>query len=162
MSYEEFKSQYLSLQDTLYKVAYYILESDDDAQDAVQDLYLRLWMRRDELTEIRNVKAYCLTILKNICLDRIRSASTIKRESVNDTLLLQNATQEEILHAQQCLEQVKRIMAALPEREALVLRLRVFDNLEYEQISEMTGMSNLTLRVLLSNARKKIKNIIER
>ena len=81
MGPEEFSRTYLPLRDAAYRVALHLLESSDDAMDAVQDLYIRLWERRDALDAVRNPGAYCITLTRNICIDRIRSASKIDRQA---------------------------------------------------------------------------------
>ena len=81
MGPEEFSRTYLPLRDATYRVALHLLESSDDAMDAVQDLYIRLWERRDALDAVRNPGAYCITLVRNICIDRIRSAAKIDRKA---------------------------------------------------------------------------------
>ena len=75
MDYKEFCDIYLPLTDGLYKVAFYILESEQDAKDAVQDLYIKLWDSRDTLDSVHNPMGYGIRLLKNICIDRIRKES---------------------------------------------------------------------------------------
>ena len=75
MTQAQFHNTYLSLTDTLYRIAYFMLESRAEAEDAVQEVFLKLWESRDSLDGIRSPKAYCITLLKNHCLDRIRRAS---------------------------------------------------------------------------------------
>ena len=72
MTSERFAADYLSLSETFWQVAWYILEDAAEAEDAVQELYLRLWKNRDALDGIRSPKGYGLTLLRNLCLDRIR------------------------------------------------------------------------------------------
>ena len=67
-----FKRDYLSLYQKLYRVAYYILESEADAEDALQELYLKLWNLRDHLELIRNPQSYGSLMIRNLCIDRIR------------------------------------------------------------------------------------------
>ena len=79
MTAGEFKEKYLPLGEPLYRVAFYMLESGADAEDAVQDLFVRLWSSRDSLDSVRNPKAYCITMLRNICIDRMRAAASSVR-----------------------------------------------------------------------------------
>ena len=72
MTTKQFTDIYLTFGGLLYKVAFYILESRADAEDAVQDLYIRLWNSRDSLENVRNPKSYCVTLMKHLCIDRIR------------------------------------------------------------------------------------------
>ena len=72
MTTARFQSEYLSQAGTFYRVAFYILEDATEAEDAVQELFLRLWNGRDALDGIRNPAGYGIRVLRNLCLDRIR------------------------------------------------------------------------------------------
>ena len=73
MTESRFHTEWLPLQGRFYRVAYYILENESDAKDAVQELYLKLWSLRDHLDLIRDPAAYGSLLLRNLCIDRIRA-----------------------------------------------------------------------------------------
>lgn len=161
MTAERFRKEYLPLQDELYRVAFYILESTPDAEDAVQDLYLRLWDAADALDGISSPKAYCIRLLRNICVDKLRRC----RPDGEEKLPLQasdEALPDERLDGRQKLEAAIGRMSMLSESERTVLMMKVFDDLSYEQIQKRTGLSYLSLRVHLSNARRKIRKSIDK
>lgn len=161
MTAERFRKEYLPLQDELYRVAFYILESTPDAEDAVQDLYLRLWDAADALDGISSPKAYCIRLLRNICVDKLRRC----RPDGEEKLPLQasdEALPDERLDGRQKLEAAIGRMSTLSESERTVLMMKVFDDLSYEQIQKRTGLSYLSLRVHLSNARRKIRKSIDK
>ena len=72
MTETQFHNVWIPLQARFYRVAWYLLEDRDDAADAVQDLYVKLWGLRDMLDEIKNPSAYGILLIRNICIDRIR------------------------------------------------------------------------------------------
>lgn len=161
MTPERFTQDYLPLKDDLYKVAFYILESGADAEDAVQDLYLKLWDAGDALDTIRAPKAYCISLLRNICIDRLRryrpeGEEKIPQQAADDSL------QDERMSERQKIEAAIKQMSSLSDSERIVLKLKVFDDLSYEEIQKLTGLSQLSMRVHLSNARRKIRKAIER
>lgn len=161
MTAERFRKEYLPLQDELYRVAFYILESTPDAEDAVQDLYLRLWDAADALDGISSPKAYCIRLLRNICVDKLRRC----RPDGEEKLPLQASDEtlpDERLDGRQKLEAAIGRMSTLSESERTVLMMKVFDDLSYEQIQKRTGLSYLSLRVHLSNARRKIRKSIDK
>ena len=156
MTESRFHKDYLPLAETLYRIAYYMLESEAEAQDAVQEVYLKLWESRAALADVRMPKAYCIRMLKNICTDRIRRARLLSYpkqlpeiESV--------APSDDTIDRKTRLNKVLEAVKALPERQRQVFILRTMDNLSYEEISKRTGINYLTCRVLLSQARSKIK-----
>ena len=57
----------------LYAVALSLTCNEQEAEDAVQDAFLRLWTRRDSLPSMENAEAYCVTLTRHICHDRLRS-----------------------------------------------------------------------------------------
>ena len=160
MDAAEFKAIWLPLEDGFYRVALYILEDAADAADAVQDLYIRLWVSREKLDSIRQSKAYGLTMLKNICLDRIRHAKVAKTEPL-EAAKFRIGSEEDVMAAKETVRAVERAMKSLPDNQQKVLRLRVFENMEYDEIASATGLSEGSLRVLLSAARKTLRKVLE-
>lgn len=159
MNSEHFQNEWLSLAGDFYRVAYYILEDEADAEDAVQELFLKLWSGRDALDGIQSPKGYGLRVLRNLCLDRIRRS----RKTETPAVLPEPewpGRQDETVDEKERLAKVLDAIKSLPDRQREVLTLRTLDGLSYEEISRRTGINPLTLRVLLSQARRKLKNII--
>jgi len=159
MEGREFIATYMPLREPLYRIAYHILENEADAEDALQDLYVRLWNSRDALDTVGNPKGYCMVLMKNICIDRIRRASRDRMQELPDTV----SSGEDAagrLENRETLARVFKAMRGLSKGQRDVLRMRAVENLSFDEISRKTGMNNLTLRVLLSQARKKIKNAL--
>ena len=88
MTPAEFNTYWLPLGDALYRVALYLLEDKQDAEDAVQDLFLKLWEGSAQLESIKNPKAYAVMMMRNLCLDRIRVATRRPHESLSEQIPL--------------------------------------------------------------------------
>ena len=163
MGSEEFNKVWLPLAGRFFRVAYYILESEAEAQDAVQDLFVKLWKRKDSFGTINNPLALGLTMIKNICLDRVRSASRSRTIHPDPELLSSvtapDETLDEGLINRENLKMIRECMARLPEKQRKVLEMRVFENMSYPQIAQLTGLSEINVRVKLSEARKKLKRM---
>ena len=160
MTESRFSTDYLSLAGTLYRIAFYILESEADAEDAVQEVYLKLWQNRGVLDTVHSPKAYSIRMLKNLCLDRIRRASMLSFPERLPDAEGQIPPADETLDARKRLDNVLEAVKALPERHRRILILRTVEGLSYEEIARRTGMNSLTCRVLLSQARTKLKTKI--
>lgn len=160
MSASEFKATWLPLENGFYRVALYILEDAADAADAVQDLYIRLWTSRDKLDSIRQPKAYGLTMLKNICLDRLRHENVAKSEPLN-VVEFRLGDDDSVLAARETIKAVEKAMNRLPDNQRKVLQMRVFEDMEYEDIASATGLAEGSLRVMLSAARKTLRKLLE-
>lgn len=159
MTARQFTDTFLPLKEPLYRVAYYILESRQDAEDALQDLYVCLWNSRETLDVIVNPRAYCIMMMKNVCIDRIRRA---KLSFASQELAGSVADDGDVLQSLMTRERLERVMDSmnlLTDTEREVLRMHVMEDLSYDEISARTGISNLTQRVLLSRARKKMRNV---
>lgn len=156
MTGSEFRNSFLVHADCFYRVAIYIMESREEAEDAVQELFIRLWKARENLSAVKNPRAYGITMVKNICLDRMRSLEYRGRGGFPDGMVSEDSPDNRLADRER-LDEVKRAIGELPPREREVLVMKVFDGLTYEEISERTGLSNLSLRVLLSNARRRIR-----
>lgn len=147
-----------------YRVAYYILENQAMAEDAVQDLMVRLWTMRSTISEVKNPAAFGMTVIRNICLDKIRSSALAKRdfkaqEALDD--MPDNSDEiDSILIRKENLERIKQCLARLPDKQRKVLEMKVFDNKSYPEIALLTGLSETNVRVKISNARKNLKKMI--
>ncbi len=156
MTEKEFHTHYLALSDVLYRIAYYILESEDEAEDAVQETFVKLWKGRSSLDSVNNPKSYSIAILKNLCLDRIRRASRIVDIPVPEKVDT-GFDPDAAIDQKERLEKVLAAIKSLPDLQRRILVLRTVEGLSYEQISERTGTNYLTLRVLLSKARATLR-----
>ncbi|MBQ8062097.1 MAG: RNA polymerase sigma factor [Bacteroidales bacterium] len=165
MGSEEFKSIWFPLSGRFYRVAFYILESQEDAEDAVQDLFSKLWKMRGSLGSVKNPLAFGITVIRNICLDKVRSKMASRTvnpapevfESVPD----HDKDLSRSLIGKENLEKIRVCMARLPDKQRDVLEMRVFEELSFKEIADRTGMSEVNVRVKLSNARKNLKRMIE-
>lgn len=163
MNVDEFKTKYLGFHPKLYHVAYSLLESQQDAEDVLQEVYSRLWMRRKELEEVKSPEAFAVTMVKHLSLDMIRSSARKYREDASAYETISDTdTPEDQLMNKEVLGQLEAIIEKLPENQRKVIRLRSFNGCAFEEIGEMTGMTAANVRVLLSRARKSIREQFNR
>lgn len=156
----DFRKIWLPLADRFYRVAYHLLESRDDAEDAVQELYLKILSIPGKLVYVRDPAAYGITLLKNICIDRIRRRESRKAEQLEEFMAADASGPERKMTEKDTLSRVMEEMRKLPEKQAMVLRMRALEGLEYDEIASRTGLSQVNIRVLISMARKTLKKRI--
>ena len=159
MTEAAFHTVWMPLQEHFWRIAYYILESKDDASDAVQDLYLKLWGLKDTLDLIQSPKAYGGMLLKNLCIDRVRRAKP--SAPLEDANIPGKDPPDRELAAKEDVAFIGKAIQELPPGQRKLLTLRVVDGLSYEEISKKTGLSGLNARVQISQARKKLKKKYE-
>lgn len=158
MEVEDFKIQVLPLQDKLYSFALRFLGDSEDAKDAVQEVFVKLWKLRDSLDSYRSLVAFAMTVTRNHCLDRIKAKRTIPIEDnkVYSSQIV-NATPGDILEKKDLAEIVRKIINELPENQRSVIQLRDIDGFDNQEIGEVLKMDANNVRVLLSRARKKVR-----
>lgn len=158
-----FKQLLLPLYSRLQRVALRMLGNVEDAEDMVQEVYMKLWCRREELPDVQNMEAYCVALTKNMCIDRLRLAE-VDRVDV-DGVPLSLAAADDVasrLERQDAVEQVKLIIETLPEKQQQVITLRDIRDCTFEEIEEQTGLTAVNVRALLSRARKTIRERFKR
>jgi len=160
MTQEEFKIEVFPLKNKLYRFAKRLLESAEEAEDMVQEVFIKLWNRREELNNYSSIEAFAMAITKNLCLDRIRSKS-FRTERLSDRQALTlKQDPEELLEKSDFTAFVRKIIDNLPEQQKVIMHMRDIEGLEYEQIAEVTELNINAVRVNLSRARKKVRDTI--
>jgi len=154
-----FKQAYYSLHPKLYRVAFAILKNAQDAEDILQDVYCKLWDDRDKLVDIQKPEAYCVTLIKNLCMDFFRSPKVALYEQNIEEYDFPDFSPDaetELVH-KETVEIIKSQLLHLPEKQQRVLDLRAFAGCSPEEIEKITGESSENVRVLLSRARNTLK-----
>ena len=149
---------------TLYRVAYSVLRNGADAEDAVQETYLRVLRHRESLSEIRDVRVWLVRIVWNVVLDRKRRAKTRpETDDVADLARLLPATglsAEERVASAQHHERVLKAVEQLPEKEQRVLILSAFEELSSVEIAQVLGTTESTVRSRLFRARNMLADLL--
>jgi RNA polymerase sigma-70 factor (ECF subfamily) len=131
----------------------------EEAEDMVQEVYVKLWGMRDELPNYNSIEALAIRITRNLCLDQLR------RRKVNQDAMKAERLKEEShsvspaqdLEKKEEAEMIHTLIAALPEPQRSLVHLRHLEGKEYEEISEMVNMNVNAIRVSISRARKQIR-----
>ena len=158
-----FKQLLLPLYPRLQRVALRLLGNAEDAEDMVQEVYMKLWNKRDALPDVKDVEAYCVTLTKNMCIDRLRMAE-MEKADVDEvpTMLAATDDVEAQVERHDDVEQVKQIIGTLPEHQQQVIILRDMEDCSFEEIAEQTGLTAVNIRMLLSRARRTIRERFKR
>lgn len=137
------------------------MENAADAEDLVQEAYLKLWDKREGLAIISNPEAFSVTLVKNMCFDLLRSGKyTLSRQSV-ELAEVHNVSQADNFEVRDEAQQVRHIIAHLPVQQQKIVTLRDVKGCSYEEIEQVTGLNATNVRVLLSRARKRyVRNLI--
>ena len=162
MTAEEFKNKAIPMSRKLYPMLFRILKNEEETRDALQDLMLKLWSMRKELDKCVNLEAYIMTMAKNHSFDLLKKKRPSAFGEKEEYRILNVETKELNPELKEKYEQVHRIIEKLPEKLQTVIKLRDIDGFTFEEIKEITGFEPPYLRVILSRARLKVKQEVEK
>lgn len=155
----DFKIKVLPISKKMLRYASFLLKSEEDGRDVVQDVFLKLWQKRGKLDKIENIEAYVMRMIHNKCLDFIRDKKMVSfddeterkmKEEAYDSSLLTELTEAALL--------VKKLIQQLPETQRTIIELRDINQLSFEEISKITSLNINAIRVNLSRARKRVRD----
>jgi RNA polymerase sigma-70 factor (ECF subfamily) len=164
MKSSEFKLLVMPYSSRLYRMAFRLMGNREEAEDMVQEVYVKLWGMRDELPNYNSIEALAIRITRNLCLDQLR------RRKVNQDAMKAERLKEEShsvspaqdLEKKEEAEMIHTLIAALPEPQRSLVHLRHLEGKEYEEISEMVNMNVNAIRVSISRARKQMREMLEK
>lgn len=158
MEAEAFKKRFLPFHPKLYRIALALVGNKNDAEDILQEVYCKMWNKREELKNVRCPEAYSVTLVKHTCLDFFRSPQANRHQAALETVdITDNSSPDEDMERADELQTVRRIIEKLPENQKIVVKLRGLSDCSLEEIEEITGFTATNVRTLLSRARKTIK-----
>lgn len=155
MEKRTFDQEIFPLRDSLYRMALSILQSADEAQDAVQDVLMQVWEKRSELSKVENTKAFVYRSVRNKSLDIVRKRRTSSDDF--DGQISENLTPYEQTEQQDMANRIKQLIEQLPELQRSVIQMRDIEQMEIEEIAYICDITPNAVSVNLSRARGKIR-----
>ncbi|WP_338395700.1 RNA polymerase sigma factor [Fulvitalea axinellae] len=131
-----------------------------DAEDVLQEVYMKLWGSKNTLSKIENLDAYSFRMARNICLNQIRRTNFVREHGPD--IPFQAKDTENTVYFNETERIIADVFAMLPPQQAEVMHLKSFDGLENKEIAEVTGLNTEHIRVVVSRARKKIREELEK
>ncbi|MDD2798138.1 MAG: RNA polymerase sigma factor [Bacteroidales bacterium] len=157
MKAEEFKAKLLPLREKLFRIAYKMLEKEHDAEDAVQEAYLKLWQLRETLDKYDSVEAFSTVITKNICIDRLRVRYREESMSGDYPTYAAADNPHSLLERSDTHRLIQQIIEQLPPLQRMIIQMKDIEEQEVEEIATITGTNAEAVRMNLSRARKKVR-----
>ena len=158
MEQERFKKEVLPVRERLLLYARKLLDDPDDAEDVVQEVFLKLWYTRDVLDRYQNLPALATRIAQRLCLNRLKTRGRIEGDLSECLALSDDTTPYTQLERKENVERVMRIIDMLPGLQQAILRMRHVDGLEVDEIAGLTGSTPEAIRMNLSRARKRVRD----
>lgn len=157
MTQKEFLLNVLPFKDKVYRLAKRLLVSTDEAEDATQELFMKLWNKKEEISSLRSIEAYAMTMTKNFCLDRLKSKQASNLTLVHSNYISNDVLLDKKLEIENSGQIVRKLMDKLPEQQRIIIQLRDIEEYDYDEICEIVEMNQTAVRVALSRARKTIR-----
>ena len=164
MKSSEFKLLVMPHSSRLYRMAFRLMINREEAEDIVQEVYVKLWGMRNQLNSYNSIEALAVRITRNLCLDNLRrrkvNQNAMKAEQMKEEM--HSVSPAEQLEKKEEAEMIHTLIAALPEPQRSLVHLRHLEGKEYEEISEMVNMNVNAIRVSISRARKQMREMLEK
>lgn len=160
MNQNEFVLMVAPFKDKVFRLAKRLLVSTEEAEDATQEVLVKLWNKSENLSGYTSVEALAMTMTKNYCLDQLKSKRTGNLKIVSANYQDKEPGLEKKIEDLDSLNWVEKIMNQLPVQQRLIIQMRDIEQYEFEEIAKMLDMKEPAIRVALSRARKTVRDYI--
>ena len=153
-----FRNDILPLKDKLYRLALRITLDRAEAEDIVQDTMIRVWNKRDEWAQFNSIEAFCLTVARNLAIDRSQKSEAQNIELTTETQEMSDgSTPERQLERSEQMDLVRKLINELPEKQRTIIQLRDIEEKSYKEIADVMQLTEDQVKVMLFRARQRIK-----
>jgi len=163
MTSEKFHTDILPLRNKLYRYALSIVLDVSLAEDVLQEVFIKLWTKRDHLDTVQNQEAWCIRMVRNQSIDRLRQRNRqpdmltrIHDQTADPTLPGHLVEQEDLL------EKIRETIKCLPEQQAEIFRLRELMGYSNAEIEDILQLNHSQVKVNLHRARKLVRDRIKK
>ena len=163
MTAATFKTTFLPLSTAMYRTSYSLLGNPQDAEDAVQEAFIRLWQSRDRVPVDEDLAAYCQTLVRNLCIDSLRRGRPAEADTQSeDVRVADRQSASSAIESKEAVAKVEHAIHTLPENQQRVAELHLLQDHSLGEIEKETGFSAVNVRVLWSRGKKKLQQLLRR
>ena len=154
-----FETLVLPTKNKLFRFAFRLLGSSEEAKDVVQEVMIRVWNGREQMTEVQNMEAWCMRITKNLSLDRLRMKQRRATGPLEDGMEIRHETlsPHERTEIHENMQRINQLIMALPEKQRQVIHLRDVEGYSYNEICEILELDMNQVKVNLFRARNAVR-----
>lgn len=157
MNQSDFIKVISPFKDRVFRLAKRLLVSTEEAEDATQEVLVKLWNNKNKLETYSSVEALAMTMTKNYCLDQLKSKRASEMRIVHSNYTDRQAGLQQQTEDRDSWQWVEKIIETLPEQQKLILQMRDIEQYEFEEIAKIMDMNETAVRVALSRARKALR-----
>ncbi|MCB0666585.1 MAG: RNA polymerase sigma factor [Saprospiraceae bacterium] len=161
MSLQTFTNEVLPLKDKLYRFSLRIVHSPQEAEDVVQEIMIKVWDKREEWNNWSSIEAMCMTMTRNLSIDRTRSKHR-KLGEIPDgfDVVEDSASPEQATSSKDLMNHIRKIMDLLPEKQKSIIQLRDIEGYTYQEIADLLEIPLSQVKVNVHRARLFLKKEI--
>ena len=157
MEQHKFEIEAKRMRPSILRLAMHYTEDEDEAEDVVQEVLLKLWFLRERLEAYRSIDALAVVITRHLCLNRKRERNLEKVPLEEGRTIIGEDGPEWMIIQEERMDEILNLIAGLPDLQQAVLRMKHVEGFEVEEIARLTGSNPIAVRTNLSRARKKIR-----
>jgi RNA polymerase sigma-70 factor (ECF subfamily) len=157
MNQIEFLQVIAPFKDKVFRLAKRLLVSTEEAEDATQEVLVKLWNKNESLAAYSSIEAFAMTVTKNYCLDQLKTKRAGNLQIVHSNYTDRQPSLQQQLEDSDTLSWVEKIINDLTEQQRLIIQMRDVEQYEFAEISKILDMNETAIRVALSRARKTIR-----
>lgn len=153
----------LAYKDKFYRFALRLVDNEFDAEDIMQELAIKIWELGEDFEKIENKDAWCMTVTRNMALDKIRSNQKRHHESMDKINLDLNETPgpDKEYESNDMMKRIRNLMKNMPETYKTVIQLREIEEMSYKEIAEIMNTDIQNVKVYIFRARKQLQELIK-
>ena len=137
MKQSEFLKTVMPFKDKVFRLAKRLLVSTEEAEDATQELYFKLWKNKNKLSDYNSIEAFAMTMTKNYCFDRLKSKQASNLKLVHSNYQENSTSLQKRVELDDSVSLVHKLIENLPEQQKIIIQLRDIEEYEFEEIAEM-------------------------
>ena len=157
MEQHKFEIEAKRMRPSILRLAMHYTEDEDEAEDVVQEVLLKLWFLRERLESYRSIDALAMVITRHLCLNRKRERHLEKVPLEEGKAIIGEDSPEWMIIQEEKMDEILKLIAGLPDLQQAVLRMKHVEGFEVEEIARLTGSNPIAVRTNLSRARKKVR-----
>lgn len=150
--------------DKIYRFVLRMLEDHQDAEDIMQELAIKIWKRKERFKEIENKEAWCMTVARNLSIDKLRNRKKRQYTDINEAFDISdnNKTPYDALASSDTMKMLNELLSKLPDKQKETIHLREVEGLTYKEISDICEMSLEQVKSNIFRGRQALKEMLER
>jgi RNA polymerase sigma-70 factor (ECF subfamily) len=157
MNQTEFVQIIQPFKDKMFRLAKRLLVSAEEAEDASQEVLVKLWNKKETIEGLKSIEAMAMAITKNYCLDQLKSRRASNLKIVHSNYRDKESGVYQKTEDKDSWSWVEKLINELPENQRLIIQMRDIEAYEFEEIAEILQINEAAIRVTLSRARKTIR-----